>query len=46
MVVYDRNQHCQYEGELEHTQTGFRSLRERIDSFTEEDIQLVEIKIP
>ena len=40
MVVYEHNHNCQYEGELEHTQTGFRSLRERIDSLTEQDGQM------
>ena len=27
MVVYDHNQHCQYEGELEHTVSGFRIVK-------------------
>lgn len=43
MVVYDHNQHCRYEGELEHTQTGFQSLKERIDSLSEQDGQVPEI---
>lgn len=29
-VVYDHNQHCHYEGELEHNQAGFQSLKKRI----------------
>jgi len=43
MVVYDDNQHCHYEGELEHTQTGFQSLKKRIDSLTGVDGQVPEI---
>lgn len=39
MVVYDRYQRCQYEGELEHTLSGFQSLKERIDSLREQDGQ-------
>lgn len=43
MVIYDHRQHCQYEGELKHTQTGFRSLRKRIDALTVQDGQYPEI---
>lgn len=39
MVVYDHNQHCHYEGELEHNQAGFQSLKKRIDSLTNVDDQ-------
>lgn len=43
MVVYDRYQRCQFEGELEHTQSGFRSLLERINSLREQDGQTPDI---
>lgn len=43
MVVYDHNQHCHYEVELEHTQAGFKSLKKRIDSLTDIDGQVPEI---
>lgn len=36
VVVYDPNQHCQYEGELAHTQAGFGSLNERICALREQ----------
>lgn len=37
MVVYDHYQRCQYEGEVAHTQSGFRFLKELIDSLKEQD---------
>jgi transposase len=37
MVIYDRYQRCQYEGELEHTVSGFKSLKEQIDSLRKQD---------
>ncbi|MGN7388951.1 IS110 family transposase, partial [Sporosarcina sp. SAFN-015] len=37
MVIYDQNQCCRYEGELEHTVSGFNSLKERIESLSELD---------
>lgn len=37
MVIYDQNQRCRYEGELEHTVSGFNSLKERIESLSELD---------
>ncbi|MDN4608943.1 IS110 family transposase, partial [Sporosarcina highlanderae] len=43
MVVYDHNQRCQFEGELEHTVTGFQSLKERIESLRKQDGQMPEI---
>ena len=43
MVIYDRYQRCQYEGELEHTVSGFQSLKERIDSLRKQDGQTPEI---
>lgn len=39
MVIYDRYQRCQYEGELEHTVSDFPSLKERIDSLIKQDGQ-------
>lgn len=43
MVVYDHNQRYQYEGELEHTVTGFQSLKERIESLRKQDDQMPDI---
>lgn len=43
MVVYDHNQSCQYEGELEHTVTGFQSLKERIESLRKQYDQMPDI---
>ena len=43
MVVYDHNQHCKYEGELEHTASGFESLKERIESLKKQDGEAPEI---
>ena len=43
MVVYDQHQHCQYEGELEHTASGFQSLKKRIELIKEQEGQAPEI---
>lgn len=32
LVVYDHNQHCQYEGEMEHTHAAFHALHERVSA--------------
>jgi len=40
VVVYDRYKRCKYEGELEHTISGFQSLKERIESLREQDGQI------
>lgn len=37
MVVYDQHQHCEFAGELEHTPAGFRTLKKRIDTYTNLD---------
>ncbi|TAA65644.1 IS110 family RNA-guided transposase [Planococcus salinarum] len=36
LVVYDHNHHCHFEGELEHTQAGFRALKQRINAIQEQ----------
>ena len=43
MVVYDHNQQCQYEGELDHTVTGFQSLEKRIELLRKQDGQTPDI---
>lgn len=43
MVIYDRYQRCLYEGELEHTITGFQSLKGRIESLLEQDGKVPDI---
>lgn len=43
MVIYDQHQHCQYEGALEHTVSGFQWLKERIDLIKEQVGQTPEI---
>lgn len=43
MVIYDHNQRCRYEGELEHTVSGFNSLKERIKLLSELDGQVPDI---
>nr|WP_249023434.1 IS110 family transposase [Planococcus salinarum] len=36
LVVYDHNHQCHFEGELEHTQAGFRALKQRINAIQEQ----------
>jgi transposase len=43
MVIYDHYQRCQYEGELEHTVSGFQSLKERIEALREQNGQAPDI---
>jgi len=43
IVVYDRFQRCQYEGEIEHTLSGFHDLEAQLESLTKEDGQKPEI---
>lgn len=43
VVIYDDNQQCHYEGEVEHTTVGFRSLKEQINLVRKLDGQLPEI---
>lgn len=43
VVIYDDNQQCHYEGEVEHTTVGSRSLKEQINLVRKLDGQLPEI---
>ncbi|HLV63441.1 IS110 family transposase [Galbibacter sp.] len=43
IVIYDCYQRCQYEGELEHTISGFQSLKGRIESLREQDGKVPDI---
>lgn len=43
MVIYDHKQHCQYEGEVEHTAVGFRFIKEQIEFVRKQNGQLPEI---
>lgn len=43
MVVYDHNQHCRFEGEMEHTVTGFMWLKEKLDNLKEQSGRTPEI---
>lgn len=36
LVVYDHKQHCQYEGEMEHTHAAFHALHKRISALREQ----------
>ncbi|WP_033541610.1 IS110 family transposase [Planococcus sp. CAU13] len=40
MVVYDHKHQCHYEGELEHSQAGFRGLKARIHALREQTGEL------
>jgi transposase len=37
MVIYDRHQHCVWEGEVTHTPAGFRFLKNQIEAVTHQD---------
>ncbi|WP_449540311.1 IS110 family transposase [Ferdinandcohnia sp. Marseille-Q9671] len=43
MVIYDSYQRCQYEGEIEHTISGFESLKGRIESLRKQDGKVPDI---